>query len=362
MPRGHPPRIEIYDLDGNYGPDSLRVIIDSAKWIGVSSYANEVGECYFTLPYRSHFLPAGTLLERHYRISRYDTLTGTYQTVGRGVLEDFEHSGDEVVYYGSDYMGLLETTITPNDTTYSNQFIGTIITDQLTAAQAETNSRLAFTGNGTIDTTTVTTTLLTSSEPRLNLIRSSVSIAMATSSVRSIFGLSRDAPYNWYFTQNKGSEDLRTLRLEYGGAVNGFFYVPGMRSFATRVRSIGLKVEGATVLYGDQSHASATDTGEITRFELFRNVVNQQTLDDLTKRAAREWGVPEKSVRVVLRANQLHPWDGWDLGDNIRVAIRRSPALTHLVNDLYTIWGMEWTTEPNGRENLHLALASKMTS
>lgn len=360
--RAGAPRIEIWTNSGSTkGPTALVALIDDAKFIGVSAYANEVGELYFTLPQNHPQISALTSpLERHYRVSRYDAYTGTYKTVARGIMEDYEHAGDEVVFYGHDYIGFLETTITPNSTTYSGQFLGSIISDQLTSAIAETNSRLAFTSVGTIDTTTLTTTLLTSSEQRLNLIKSVVSIAMATSSVRSVFGISRDWPYQWFFTQNKGSEDLSNLRLQYGGAVNGFLYIPGYRDFATRMRSIGLKVEGASILYSEQTYGSESAVGFMARFRLFQNVINQSALDDLTLRAAREAGVAQKNVRLLLRANQLIPWGGWDLGDNIRVIVSRGAAAS--LNNLYTIWGMEWTTEPNGRENLYLALASKVTS
>ena len=357
--RAYPPRIELYDMGGSRGPGNLVAIIDDAKTIGVSAYVNDIGELFFTLPYNHPQIAQCVPLQRHYRVTRYDASTGGYVTVARGILEDYSATANEIVFYGSDYMSLLYTTISSSNTSYTNTLLGTIINAQVTAAINESNSRSAFTSVGTIAATSKTSTMLTSYQPRLDFIRQVAEIRMADSSVRSNFYVSRDSPYTWNFTENDGSEELVDLRLEYGGLVNGFAYAPDYASFATHVASIGIKRDGASILYSTQSSADMTTYGRITRAALFQDVVNQTALDDLTKRAAKNAGIPDKRVSIVLRTNQVAPWSSWDLTDNVRVVIQRGSLIN--LNGLYTIWGMEWKVNPSGQEDLYLSLSTKLT-
>lgn len=357
--RAYSPRIELYDIGANRGPGNLVAIIDDAKVIGVSAYANDIGELFFTLPWNHPQISQCVPLQRHYRVLRYDGGTGAYATVARGILEDFEATANEVVFYGSDYMSLLYTTISSSNTSYNNTLLGTIINAQVTAAIAETNSRSAFTSVGTIAATSTTATLLSSYQPRLDFIRSVAEISMSSRSVRSNFYVTRDSPYTWNFTENDGSEELTDLRLEYGGLVNGFAYAPDYANFATHIAAIGIKRDGASILYSTQSSADTSTYGRIARAALFQDVVNQTALDNLTSRAAKTAGIPDKRVSIVLRTNKIAPWGGWDLADNVRVVIRRGSLIN--INGLYTIWGMEWKVNPSGQEDLYLSLSTKLT-
>jgi len=356
--RAFPPRIELFAHGASFAPGNLVAIIDDAKNIGVSAYANGVGELYFTLPWNHPQIGECQPYLRHYRVSRYDAATSAYKTVARGILEDFEASEDDVVFFGADYMSLMETTISASNTSYNNALLGTVIQAQTTLAIAETDSRLAFTSVGTIEATSKTATLLTSYQPRLDFIRQVAEVSMGDRSVRSIYFITRDSPYTWNFTENRGSEDLTNLRLEWGGLVNGFSYLPDYRSFATHIAGVGVKREGASILFSTQTSADPATYGRITRPALFQDVVNQTALDDLVKRAAKTAGVPDKKVLPLLRVNQLVPWGGWDLGDNIRLVLSRGARIN--LSSLYTIWGMEWLVDTNGREDLYLALASKV--
>ena len=359
MFRAYPPRIELYDMGASRGIGTLKAVIDDAKFIGVSAYANDVGEMFFTLPYNHPQISECDPLTTHYRVSRFNATAGSFDTIGRGILEDFQANENEVVFYGADYKSLLETSISSASTTYTSQFLGNIVNAQITAAINESNSRLAFTSVGSIDTTSVTTTLLTAYEPRLNFIRSVANVSMADRSVRTILSIPRDAPFAWDFTENAGSEDLTNLRLEWGGLVNGFVYAPDYGTFATHIAAVGIKQEGAAILYSTQSSADMTTYGRITRAALFQNVINQSALDKLASRAAKTAGVPDKRVSLKLRVNKIIPWDGWDLGDNVRVILSRGNRIA--LNGLYTIWGMEWKVSADGQEDLFLSLSTKLT-
>lgn len=348
-------RVRIFASDSSYGPGTLTAEIWDAKDIGVSSYANEVGEFFMTLPMLHPDLSHVTPLASHYEVARYQG--GIYNVVGVGLIEDLDATANEVVVYGHDYSGLLSTTISSNSSSYTDQPLGTIVTDQLTQAIGETNSRLKFTAVGTIDSTSVTATLITAYEERLHFIQSVAEVSMSDRSVRTMLRIPRTAPFQWTFTENYG-QDRERVRLEYGGLVSDFRYQPGFSQYATRIRAIGIKREGASVLYSDQSYASEATYGRIVRPAVFQDVINQTALDRKTKRAARRAGTPAKNVQLVVRAGAIAPWTTFELGDAARVVIDRGIVT---INDLYTIWGMEWTVDPVGRENLYLDLATKET-
>lgn len=350
-------RVQIFGSNSSHGPSpagGIKAIIDDAKDIGVSSYANDVGEFYMTLPMGHPALPEIRPLEYHYQVSRWSG--SAYDVVGSGLIEDYDATQDEVVVYGHDYMGLLQTSITASTTSYSSVSLGSVVSDQLTQAIAESNSRLAFTSVGTIDATTATATLITAYEERLHFIQQIGELSMSDRSVRTLLRIPRETPWEWTFTENYG-QDRDRIRLEYGGLVSDFRYAPGFRSYATRIRAIGIKREGATVLYSDQSYANETTYGRLVRPAVFNDITDQTALDRKTKRAARRAGTPEKSVQLVVRTGSIAPFNGFEIGDSVRVLIERGSFIS--LNALYTIWGLEWTVDPLGRENLYLDLATK---
>lgn len=361
--RTRPARIELYDIGTGRGPGTLKAIIDDAKYIGVSDYWNEVGEAYWTMPYNHPQLGEIVPLQRHYRVSRYDAVSGAYKTIGRGLIDDFDADQDETIIHGSNYKGLLETSITAASTTYAAQFLGLIVQQELSAAINESASRLGFTvsssGSGNIENTSTTAILMTAFQQRLGFIQQVAQVAMASSSVRTVFDIDRDSPYTWRFIENQGSEELTGFRLEFGGNINGFRYVPGFADYANRIQAIGIRREGANILYSTQSADGTSNYGRMTQPHLFQDVTDQTTLDKMAQRAARLASSGGKNLAMVLRASQIIPWDGWKIADNVRAIISRGTLIN--LNGLYTLTGMEWTLSPIGGENLRLAVTSKQT-
>jgi hypothetical protein len=359
-----PFRVILYNVDtaGGRGRGTLAAIIDDAKDIGGSEMANAPGECFFTLPYNHPQISQCVPLLRHYRIDRYDATAGAYTTVFAGLLDDYDARPNEVVFYGTDYLGLLKGTISHSATTYTSQYVGNIITDQLTAARAEANSRVNFITVGTIDTTSTTTTVLTSYEERLPFISGLADILMSSRSVHSIIQVtprsSTTGTYTFRFQENQGS-DKESVRLEYGGLVTDFHYAPGYGDAKTRINAIGQKREGASLLYSTQlSGLSEATYGWIAGPRLFLDIVDQTALDSRTLRAAKAAGRIGKNVGLAVRVNGLGPWAGYDLGDNLRVVIERGPVS---VNGLFTLWGLQWIGHRDGSEDLLLNLLPKDT-
>lgn len=354
--------VKLWDIDASdRSRGTLKAMYRDARDIGVSSYANEGGEMFFTLPWNHPQIDQVKPWERHYEVSRLNRATGQYQTIGVGLLDEFDATADEVVVYGRDYLSLFEVSISGANTSYTNEFIGSIIQDELSLAITQPFvTDLSVTKHitlGTIDATTVTTSALTSHQSRLDFIRQVIDIFQSDSSVRPIVSVTRSEPFTVSFTQNKGS-DRTAYRLEYGKFLNDFRYVPGFADFATDGWAIGQKREGATVLTSNQTFASRVTYGIIQRGTLFIDVIDQTALDRKTKRFARDIGTIGKNVALGIRLGSLGPWEWGELADSVPIVIDRGLVQ---VDGLYTVWGQEWIGKADGSEDLFLSILPKET-
>ena len=105
-------RIRLFDIGANRGPGNEVAIVYDAKNIGSEVMANDEGSAYWTLPINHALINQFQPLLRHYKIERLNHVTGGYDLVGAGLLTGADVTNDEVVFSGSDYMGILNTYYT----------------------------------------------------------------------------------------------------------------------------------------------------------------------------------------------------------------------------------------------------------
>jgi hypothetical protein len=357
MARLAPVRVRLWDIDpADRGRGDLAAVIEDASDVGVSAYANEPGEAFFTIPWDHPQIDACQPLERHYEVSRLNS-EGTYDVIGVGLLEDYDASENEVVFYGVDYLGLYTKNITANNLSYTSTLIGSIIAEQFTQVQGITHSPFGFIERGTIDATSRTVTVITTFEQRLYFWQGLLAILAAGGTTRPIMWVSRTSdPFTFNFDANRGS-DKTDIRLEYGGAINRYGYAPGFSNLATYIRAIGVKREGATVLYSTQTYGDPSTYGALFMAALHQDLINQSELDDRALSDLKNAYERSGNLYMSLAQDYVAPWDGWDLGDSVRVLIRRGIVQ---INELHTIWGMEWIGRSDGSENLYLDLQPKL--
>lgn len=357
-----PFRVKLWDIAASdRGRGNQVAFIEDAKDIGVSAYANEGGEAFFTLPMNHPAIDEVSPWLRHYEVSRLDINSGTYSTIGVGLIDDYDATDNEVIVYGRDYLSLFDISISAATQSYSNATYSSIIQAELSLAINAGD--FITTGKspakaitlGSIESTADTTTVLTSYQSRLEFVRQLCEILASDDSTRPIVKVSRISPFTVTFEKNAGA-DREGVRLEYSGAVNGFRLTPGFSDFATRGYAIGQKREGASLLFSVQEHASSGTYGIIQRSTVFLDVVNQGALDRKTRRYARDLGTLNKNLSLRIRSGAIAPVTGWDIADSVRVVINR--GLVSL-NDLYTVWGWEWTGMKDGSEDLFLDLLPK---
>jgi len=357
------------------GRGDIAAIIHDAKNIGVSTYLNEGGEIFFTLPYNHPQISACVPLERHYRVDRFDEEAGVYVTVGQGLLEDYDASDNEIVFYGIDYMGVLQKTITTPSTTqqftYTSSTFAAIYQNEMTQAIGATNSRLGFIdyNQGTtwshqssfplvINSSTNTYSVYTGGEPRASFIQNLANIAMSGTTTKVVFGNTLESDtelYNGFFCDmNWSPTPNNNIVLEYGGNVKSFSYSPNFRRLLTRSLLVATN-SGATV----SKIWSSVATGAAAPASTYGLIDGVSAAEDIKSQAAADaraaynlyQSSPDKIriISIAIKDGSIVPFKRYKLGDDIRVRISR--GIVNLDASV-TLRGQRYVGRADGSEQL----------
>jgi hypothetical protein len=104
--------VRLFDIGTNRGPGAEVAIVYDAKNVGSEVLANDEGSAFWTLPINHPEIDQFIPLKRHYKIERLNHDTGSYDLVGAGLLMSADITRDEIVFTGSDYMGIMNTHYT----------------------------------------------------------------------------------------------------------------------------------------------------------------------------------------------------------------------------------------------------------
>lgn len=369
-------RVILWDMTSTKARNTIRAIIHDAKNVGVSSYLNEGGEAFFTLPYNHPQISECVPLERHYRIDRFDEEDGRYVTVGQGILEDYEATPDETVFYGLDYMMVLSKTITTPTTTatvtYNNQTFGNIFIDQMTQAVNQTDSRLkfiTFKQNGfnhtasnplIINSSATTYDIFTGGESRGSFLTNLANIVMEGTTTKVVFGNPLESEtelYNTFFCDmNWASAKNNDLVLEYGSNVKSFSYSPNYRQLLTRALVVATSVYNAispTKIWSSVATSTAAPTatyGVIEAAFIEQDLASQAAVDAKAKYRLYQ-SSPEKikNISLAVTDGSIIPFKRYKLGDDIKVRINRGNVN---IDTYLTLRGQRYVGSTDGTEQL----------
>jgi hypothetical protein len=359
-----PFRIEVYETQvSDFGRGPFRAIIEDASDVGCSSYANDIGEVFFTIPMNHPQIDRIEPLASHIEVKRLDTSAQTYSSVWMGVLDDYDATTDEVVFYGHDYLGLLAKSIVPQATSATSAQIGLIINNTWTARKAETNSPVDFISTGSIATTSRTVTITAPFEEQLSFYAGLCDILAGAGTTRPMVYTSLAYPPSFNFSANRGVDTDAYPRIFMGGQILDFRYSPGLTELRTRNNGIGVKREGATVLYSSQTVGSPSTYGDLEMANIYTDIINQAELDSKTLADARNSYFRSQRLYISLAQGHTKPLQtgniSWDLGDDIGITIQR--GIVDIDDAIHTIWGWEWIGRSDGSESLFLDVQPKMT-
>ena len=321
-------------------------------------YENEVGVCKFLLPYSDSKMTAESVEAGKgiIRIYREGVL------VWQGFVSVIEDSKDGSTIYGFDFKETLKWyrvgfSITependfPDGNVFDEKQIGSgIISPIWDIIAARTNPFIGgVVQKGTIqnpnvvgsDTTRKRVSFTRADEDFFTLIKEMVALSRADSPSGSwkqdtVFDISleEDTP-TFTFLRDVG-EDKPDVRLELGSEITDFLLTEDASGIRNSIR--GLTVTDAPkVLQNTQ-----TDTASRTEFYLrdigivFPSADKQSALNEKTKDYLKEKKDVRKDVAVGF-ASGLKPFDGYQMGDGVKVLINRGRVD---VDEFYRVVGM----------------------
>lgn len=369
-----PFRITLWDMTGTgRGRGSVKAVISDAKYIGVSSYLNQGGEMFFTLPYNHPQIAECVPLARHYRVDRWDEEDGIYRTVGTGILQDYSATDNETVFYGADYLTVMNQTLTDtasatsgSTVTYNNVTFSSIFQSEMSSVKNQANSRLGFISvEPTINASTSTYKIFTAGEQRTNFLANVAGIAQAGTTSKVVFGNrieTSSQSYNSFFLDmNYATTANNSLRLVYGQNVKRFSYSPNFRSLRTRAVVIATSIFNGitpTKIWSSFATSSLQSTyGVIDRLDLQQDIISSA---NVSARAAYNLyqSSPDKikNINIALVDGAVIPFKSYKLGDDIRVIISRGAVS---IDSNLTLRGQEWVGREDGSEQISFDFFSR---
>jgi hypothetical protein len=348
------------------GRGAVKAVISDAKYIGCSSHLNQGGEMFFTLPYNHPQIAECDPLNRHYRVDRWDEEDALYRTVGSGILQDYSATDNETVFFGVDYLGVLNQTLTDtaaassgSTVTYNDKTISHIFQSEMSTVKNQANSRLGFIDvEATINAASTTYDFFTAGEQRTDFLFNIASIAQAGTTNKVVFGNrieSATQSYNSFFLDmNYASAPNNSLRLVYGANVKRFSYSPNFRSLRTRAVVIATSIfNGITptkIWSNFATSALASTYGIIDRVDLQQDIISQSAV---SSRAAFNLyqSSPDKlrAISVSVVDGSIIPFKNYKIGDDIRVIIDRGNVA---IDTNLTIRGQQWVGREDGSEEI----------
>jgi hypothetical protein len=371
-----PHRIRIFGMGALRAPGKLLAELTDAANVGASEYFNAPGEFYFTLPVNHKQVAVIEPYQVHYALEVH---TGEgWRGKAFGLITDFDANEDEVVFYGTDYLGLLARSIEerfdPNDAElptdkggakYVTKAISFIISDQLTQAKARANSPVGFITVGDIAAIAEKVTIYASFKQRLSFISGLIESARAGTGKRTRLVCERqvNGTFRWRLLADPGL-NRDNLRMEYGGLVQGFRTIP-FGNWGTAVAATGRTMLGTKVYSTLKTAPGISETiyGHWPSLAMYADLDDLADLQRRATQAASRTAKVGKQMGIALRVGSLGVKDGWDICDSVPVRIKRGVVdTTRFGSGYWTIWGWAWSSFPDGHDQLTLSLAPREDS
>lgn len=359
------------------GPGRTIAILEDAMNTGASLMYNSPGEAHWTLsadhPQISVIEPKRT----HYSIE-FRQGDG-WREVFAGLVWNFDATDRDVVFYGIDYLALLDRVVDTRydsgnpdksylsgGSKYSNQTIKTIVVNQLSTAKSKTNSPVGFIDVNPLAIADMNETLTVYStyQPTLNFVTGLLESHRAGRAYNTRISVQKTATgYRWVVQDNPGV--LRTgMRMRYGELVQGYRVKPFGDDWATRVDAIGRDKDGLKVRYTTQRSEIASVEETYGRFDMPTFIDGISDGNDLIRRARQavaSVSTVGRQVGIGLRSGVLQPRDGYDIMDRFQVDIDHGAVTTanYGHDGEWVAVGITWQALQRGDLNTTLTLVPK---
>jgi hypothetical protein len=366
------------------GRGALIGYIDDATDLGASKYLNGAGELYFSLPALHPYCPSIEPFKVHYAVEQW--YGDRYRPLFHGLITDFDADSDTVTFYGTDYLGLLQTAVDerydPNQpekaasgsggggSKYIDKTIDYILKDQLAYHRGQANSPVTFISVAPVarfDALPERATIFATYSQCLPFIVGLLdSHKQGTGKQVRFYVRPTDNTFTAFEFSLKDNwgVDRPDIRLEWGQIITDFRVV-ALGDFGTRVLGVGQK-RGEVKVYravGTATGMNEADWGRRAQTRFYQDIIDQNDLQRRVNEDAAQLAKVGKRIALAFKVDALTPFDGWDVGDNIVIDIRRGVVYTlgYGSGGYWTILGVEWRFSPDGHTDMTLTFSPKQT-
>lgn len=282
------------------------------------------------------------------------------------------------IIYRSEKGGITSTNVTTGTIAevvvgQSQQNAAAIINNAFTnATQYDVNSRLKYATLSISGTTTSEYPAFSAGEQTLDYIASICDIEMGikTTNERVVFGITKPVnggSYNGTFKLNLSVSSTATtaFALKYPETIKSFNFDPGYSRVKNKITVIpygryynglsGANVDGISTIGSEASDsASINQYGTIEAFIPRSGFIDSTIASAEASRLLNAYSPNNtKSVGLNVVLDSIDIWNGWDLGDSVRVTINQGLVS---IDEAFVISGVTWTGETNGTEIIKLEL------
>lgn len=378
--------ISVAARDGDRGPGAVLATLHhpNPHLAGFSKMYNTGGEFHMTLLVDDPNILVPIPKQTHYSIEFEQTEgMGDWVEVAAGLVWDLEQTDTECVFYGVDYLALLQflwderfdpsnpDRAVPNGSKYVNQTITYIVTEQLEHAIGLLDSPVNFIKMGSIATMTYRVTIYSALAQCLTFVTGLLDSWRAGTEKLTELRVQKndDGDYEFVVEDNPGVERPE-LELQYGLLAQGYQIREFDKNWASRVNMIGRDPTGHSLLLQFQSVASPQSEALWGRIGGPPQVVESIDLADMKRRAlqaAIDASRIGRKVGIGTKLGSYRPWEAYNMLDMVPVLIQHGAVDTaawsndQFVGDdstsedpstgttgLWAIIGLQWESYDDG--------------
>lgn len=353
----------VFAPDANGGPGAPKLELD-ADMLNVvwQSALNFPAQAAFTLARFNPKLASLDYMRDHIKIYREDRRATKCVFAGK-VIKPQSSSGDAIVYCW-DYVSFLQRSRTGYKVLYPDKKIGTeIVAPEWALAKGVADSPFAFVATGTIEDPLAldgVTPIKVNSQfgvidfDRLYTFFALAEMSMANTANTVVFEITRDAPHTFNFWKNRSTQRT-AYNFNFPGNLIDYDLADAHDQIVNDMATV--IVDSTT---GVDTEYSLTDAASIALYRRLQTATAIKTLYGLNAtttetdqqkaalaRLITQSSTPPSLFTLFPRQGELTPFDGFDLGDTLRITLQNAARNGDDVDAYKKLVGISaaWTPE-----------------
>lgn len=361
----------VYEAASDGGPGSPKFELTPDMLNVVWSQAlNYPGQAAFSMTRFNPKLADFEYMKDHIKLFREDSRG--IETVFAGKLVKPQEGTRDSIISCWDYVAFLQRSRTGFRTLYPDTQIDAVVSAEWGLAKAADKSLFEFVTTGTIEAPLAldaVTPIKTNSQfgvvdfDRLYLFFALAELSMANTSNTVVFEITREAPHTFNFWKNRSAQKT-AYSFVYPGNLIDYDLADGHDQIVNDIATVILDTTT-----GAQTEYSLVDTASKDEYRRLQAATSIKTLYGLNSgstetdqqkaalaRLITLSAVPPSLYTIFPRQGEVSPFDGWDLGDTMRLVAQNADRTGDATDGYRKVTGISGAWTPEAGELLQLFL------